>query len=221
MDKTGRSMAVHSPRPGPLEEVQPGPSHCIPDHCTLHFRGLGESLGSSMAIADWFATLPFPPINRDQGHLVHQAATSLGSSVQEGHAHVCIRAHLCMVCACVTACVWPCTHVVCVGVCSIHKMYEHKLWFVCTCCVCVMSTHVFWSFEGQETRTHVGMGSESIRWVAGEALPGLGDTWPIDVSQAHVLQRREPSPQAGERSGLGQGGEEGWDRGPEAAWWEC
>ena len=53
------------------------------------FQGAGGSLRSLLAVADWLSTLSFTPINRDQGHLVHQTVTSLGSSVQEGHAYGC------------------------------------------------------------------------------------------------------------------------------------
>ena len=67
----------------------------------MAFQGAEGSLGSLLAVADWLSILSFTPINRDQGHLVHQAATSLGSSVQEGHAYVCMSALVHGVCVCV------------------------------------------------------------------------------------------------------------------------
>lgn len=76
-------------------------------------------------------------------------------------------------------------------------------------CVCAMSTHVFWSFERKQgMRTYVGTGGESVQQAAGEALPRLGGR----KAREALGPQRSPKPTlCRERSGLGQGGGEGWE----------
>lgn len=83
---------------------------------------------------------------------------------------------------------------------------------LCTVCVCVVSTHVFWSFEKRKgMRTYVGMGGESILKAAGEALPGLGGR----EAREGLGPQRPPRPtRCRERRGLSQGGRESWSEAP-------